>query len=221
MIPSWLNNRWIPVCAGIAALTVAVIVNVTACGVGNAGGNVPQDFTFQYSFDSDLEGWTPRAFDTEVGGAEIDWSVASSSEQQTAGAGSAKYSVSNLTDAAKVFLEREFELEPNTEYDFELAFDFATDDWGDINLWTLIAGALPSAPDVPEDLEPSYQGDTGTGSDIDAGYVWLDKHITGTVTTGADGRAVVVIGVWGTWESLSEYYIDNLIIDFHPPAAAE
>jgi hypothetical protein len=54
-----------------------------------------------------------------------------------------------------------------------LMADFASADWGDVNLFTIITGVVQEPPETRDDLV--YQGSTGNGSDTDVGYVWLKK----------------------------------------------
>jgi hypothetical protein len=124
------------------------------------------------------------------------------------GTGSAKLKVNNLTDAAKIWMEQPLDLDPNSSYEVEIEFDFGTADAGDFNHWTIIAGVLGSDPEVADDLTDIYRGDTAANADTVPGHIWLEKSYTQTLTTGADGKAWLTLGVWGTWETERTYYID-------------
>ena len=90
--------------------------------------------------------------------------------------------------------------------------DFASADWGDVNLFTIITGVVQEPPETRDDLV--YQGSTGNESDTDVGYVWLKKGYDFLVRSGANGKLYVTIGIWGTWETTRIYYFDNVIITF-------
>jgi hypothetical protein len=194
---------------------LAAALSLSGCG----NGDPPPDPnpSFDFSFEDSLADWTPRAYDIEVGGEEVDWSIATSTDRATDGGKSARFYVDNRTDAAKIFLERGFELAPGS-YDVSLAFDFATQDYGDVNLWSLIAGVGTIPVASPEDL--NFWSDTGNGTASDNSYHWLSKAPTGTdlgtvsVTVAAGQKAYVHLGVWGTWESPKTYYIDKLVVSF-------
>src|SRR5688572_14497255 len=61
-----------------------------------------------------LDGWTPRAID--VDDPPVTWSVTRSTDRPFEGQGSAKFDVRNFNDAAKVWLERAFDVTPGVRY---------------------------------------------------------------------------------------------------------
>ncbi len=191
-----------------------IILNAGAlasCSANNNGGELPDNpRVFSFGFETGLNGFSADGADLEVGGEEIDWSIASSSEEVHEGSASAKLYADNLTDAAKIWLEQPLELEPGTQYEVQIDFDFATLDIGDFNHWTIIAGVLDSDPEDGSDLEPIYRGSTSAEADTAQSHVWLARTYTQTVTTGADGKLWLALGVWGTWETARTYYIDKL-----------
>jgi hypothetical protein len=89
-------------------------------------------------------------------------------------------------------------------------YDFASNDYGDLNLWTVITGALLGPPTKADELV--YQRDTGNGADKDDGYKWLHKTYSFDMRTGPEKEIIVIIGIWGTWETARNYYIDNVKI---------
>lgn len=187
---------------GRCLVTGSLFLLALLCGAGCRGREAvpPVEPPAAFSFEAGLEGWSPAATDVQDGEAVATWYVEHSTERASDGVGSVHLRVDNMTDAAKVWVEQRFELEPNTSYRVELDFDLSTADWGDFNLWRVIAGALPARPLDRDDLEPAYREETGTGTDEDDGHVWLPKQYSFEVTTGPDGEAWVVIGVWGTYE---------------------
>lgn len=188
-----------------AAATLFLVV--AGCGDSTAPAF---DINRTFSFETNLEGWVADTVDT--GDPPIEWTVERTTEEAIAGEASVKFEVDNLNDAAKVWIERPFYLRPNTTYTVTVGYDFATADFGMINNWTLITGVTPFSPETVDDL--TFQEETGTGSDEDVGHVWLPKSYVFTATTGTDGRLYVAIGVWGTFESLRIYYLDDVQIRF-------
>ena len=198
------------------ALTAAALALLTLPACDGSTGPDDDPVVVTQSFEQGLGEWEPRAVDVVVGGEEIDWSVSITDADATDGTRAARIDVENLTDAAKVWIERAVDLEPNTTYDVEIAFDFGTADWGAVNLWTILAGAFADAPADADDLQPAFRGNTGHDEGENAGVVWLEKSYDLTVTTDADGVLHLVIGVWGTFEVTRSYLVDDVRVTITP-----
>lgn len=195
----------------------AVLCSILLAGCGGTTVNRPPGSSGTFSFENDLQGWTPRATDVFEAGnppAVATWSIQPSQERASDGGSSLRLTVSNLTDAAKVWIERDFTVTPNRRYRVKVQYALASADFGDINLWRIITGVAPSSPQTRDDL--TYQDTTGNGSDAPGGYTWLEKSYDLDATSGADGRLYVTIGVWGTSEHPRTYYLDNVRITISP-----
>ena len=166
----------------------------------------------RFSFESGMEGWTAHGVDLLVGGQEIDWSITPSRDRASDGAQSLRIYLDNMTDAAKIWAEREITVRPNQTYEVRIDFALASADYGSLNLFRVVAGAFPSPPRTREALAPAFRDETGNGSATDVGYQWQTRSYTADVTAGASGRIHVVVGVWGTWESARTYYVDDVRI---------
>ncbi len=191
----------------------SALAALTLSGCSGGGGIGLPDGTQQFSFESDLQGWSTDATDVRDEGnppAVATWSITRSPERARDGSASLKLTANNLTDAIKIWVERPFSVQPNTRYQVTIQFAFASADWGDFGLWRIIAGATPASPEDRDDL--TFQGETGNGADADQGYQWLEKSYTVTATSGADGKLYVALGVWGTFEVEKTYYLDNVRI---------
>ncbi len=162
----------------------------------------------RFSFENGLEGWVPKA--TDVSQPPVPWVVERSQDRATDGSSSMRVAVDNLTDAAKVWGERVFQVRPNRAYRVNVQFSFASADFGGLNEWRIITGVRTSPAERREDL--TYQGSTGNGSGTNVGYVWMQKSYDFEVTAGNDGKLYVDIGVWGTWETFRAYYFDDVRI---------
>lgn len=169
-----------------------------------------------FSFEEEMEGWTPAGTDLSLGDGEIEWSINRSTDRATHGTYSLKLYLNNLNDAGKIWIERPFATAANREHSVTIEARFATEDFGSMNLFRIIAGAFPEAPRTAENLSPAFRDDTGSGSPEPTGYVWLTKQYTSTVRSGADGRLFVVFGIWGTWEGPRTYYLDEVRVTLAP-----
>jgi len=190
--------------------TAVALIALTACS--DDPHDPPAGTPVAFSFESGMEGWTAHGVDLVVGGTEIDWSIAPSQDRAKEGARSLRLYMNNMTDAAKIWAQREIAVRPNRTYDVRIEFALASADYGSINLFRIIAGAFPAPPRTREALAPAFRGETGNGSETSVGYQWLTKSYTATASAGASGRLHVVVGVWGTWETARTYYLDDVRI---------
>jgi hypothetical protein len=168
-----------------------------------------------YSFETGMEGWEARGLDLALGAGEIAWSIALDVTLASDSRTSLKVYLANYNDAGKIFVQRTFNLFPNTKYDVAIRFDLASSDFGEVNLFRIIAGGFPRPPVSPQDLRPAFRDSTGNGRST-SGYVWLSKIYRDVLQTDSSGRAVIVVGIWGTWEGPDTYYLDALEIEFAP-----
>lgn len=124
----------------------------------------------------------------------------------------------NRTDAAKVWIVREFSVAASRDYMVQLSFDFASRDWGDANLFQLLAGASPTAPATGAEVLAVARTNisTGNGAGSDVGFLWSQRLFNRPGRSSADGKLYVLLGVWGVWETPRTYYIDNVWVELTP-----
>lgn len=171
----------------------------------------PEDTTPYYSsFEENFEGWVPDG--TDLSNPPINWSIERNNERATDGNTSLELFLDNMNDAGKIWIEKQFELDPNTQYEVTVEYDFATSDFGSFNLFNIITGVTTKNPETADDL--TFQDDTGNHREEDIGYIWLNKTYTLTIETTENGSIFVSIGVWGNWETPRTYYIDAVNISF-------
>lgn len=168
-----------------------------------------------WSFETGMDGWLAEGLDLDD--PPVAWGIHRSDDRATDGRWSVRYDLANYNDAGKIWLRREIAVAPGA-YEVTIRFGFATRDFGLPNLWTVIAGAAPSAPTRAADLP--YGGHTGTGEDTDLGWVWLAKEYTDSLEVGPDGVLHVMVGVRGTWETPRSYYVDGLEVRITPIAGS-
>ncbi len=190
----------------ILILLIGIAITAISCDVST--NNPPNEIKYFFSFENGWEGWTARAMDTEHGDGEIEWEIAPGYELAWNGITAMKYYLNNLNDAGKIWIERPFEVEPNRTYEVTVRYEFATADYGVINLFTIITGVFPDSPASVDDLVPAFQTTTGNGFNHDVGYRWVNREFKFTVRSGSDGLVHALIGVWGTWETHRTYFVD-------------
>ena len=187
-----------------SCLVILILAILTGCD----GSGVPSSGTIAFSFEEDMEGWVANG--TDLNNPPVEWSIERSKDIASDGKTAIRLYLNNMNDAGKIWIERQFEGEPNRTYRIRLEYDFATADWGDINLWTIIAGIVPES----DKKELVYQEATGNNATPEDGFVWLRKSYDFDVKSGPDGKVGVLIGIWGTWETARTYYLDNVDISF-------
>ena len=187
---------------------------VQACGTELG----PPEARLAFSFEQGMEGWAAAAADTGLpGGAYAPWSIQPSTDLAYDGRYALKFSVANYTDAAKIWIVRPFRVTPGSSYAVEVSYAFGTADFGQANLFELLAGTFESAPvDGRSLLAGTLHEPTGNGAGGDVGYQWLRKRFRGSARGNASGLLYVVVGVWGTWEGARTYYVDDLTVSLTP-----
>jgi len=197
-----MTRRWLPIASAVGVLA------------GGCSASTDEPFlrqTFGFTFESDAGDWVPDGTDLED--PPVTWSVERSDDLAERGNWAIRLSLDNLNDAGKVWMERAFELRPGTTYDVEVAFDFASADFGEIGLWTIISGVSETDPETVDDLV--FRDETGNGSSEDVGHLWGTRSYSlGPATADEDGLLWVALGVWGTFETSRTYFVDELEVTF-------
>ena len=101
------------------------------------------------SFEDGFEGFLVDG--TDLDDPPVEWEIVRSMELAFDGDWSVRLELDSLNDAGKIWIERLVELEPNRAYDVDVEYAFASADFGDINAWTIIAGAVPTDPETADD----------------------------------------------------------------------
>ena len=183
-----ISPRFGRACATLLLLGLAL----EACDFNADPLVIEPEFDDISSFETDLWKWVARGVD--ITDPPVAWEVVRSGERATQGTQSVRLRLANLNDQGKVWIERRYEVADDQLYSVESSFDFASADWGDVNLWRILAGAGPVSP---ASGGPTPQGSTANGSASDEGHQWLPKVYTLEARSSADGQLFVHVGVWG------------------------
>ncbi|MDF1613273.1 hypothetical protein [Stygiobacter electus] len=180
---------------------------------------VSEEQLHEFSFENDLEMWNIRALDVTQNLPDtiltIPWHIVRSNLIATSGVYSLEFYFQNYTDAAKIWIERQLSVIPNKVYRITLIYDFASADGGIIGKQALVTRITPYRPQSREDIivgalpEGTYNGGFFN-------YRWLRKEIQEDIQSNYLGQIFVLIGIWGTFEITSTYYIDNIRIQIVP-----
>lgn len=193
--------------AALLALPLLALAPM-ACDDDDPAG--PTDtITFETSFEDDAAGFVGDG--TDLGNPPVTWSVGRTTSEAALGDASMRLTLDNVNDQAKIWIEREIlDLAPNTTYVVDVTFDFGSSDWGTVNLWTLFVDLDATSPEVWADFADAFTDDTGNGATDDVGVLFEEKRVSVPAVTNDEGTLHLAIGVWGTFETVRDYYIDDL-----------
>jgi hypothetical protein len=163
-----------------------------------------------YSFENTFSGWDTTGIDLQIDDSTLVWSLHPDSELSIDSSYSIRYYLDNGSDAGKIWIQKPFDVEQNTDYIVSIDYKFATSDFEGINLWTIITGVHLSPPTSHQEL--MFQGHTSNGYDFDIGYIWLDKNYEFIINSDTSSKLWIAIGIWGNWEGPKTYYLDSLSI---------
>lgn len=167
-----------------------------------------------YSFEDDMEGWTPSATDLDFGGSLIDWSITRIQPYALGaedGASAIQFDINNVNQKGKIWIERPFVVESRSKYKVNVEYGFNSRDNGN-RRFTIITGVLRRRPETADDLVPAYQEDTTSGY-----WGWLHKNYTFKVKSKKSDVLFVVIGIRGTEVKKQQdphriYHIDSVVV---------
>lgn len=210
---NYTQNR---TCKSNAAI-LGILVTLLYLGVMFSGcidNNPPFIDSFQYSFESGLDGWEKDG--TDLSDPEINWSIDVTDEKSYDGLYSVRLYLDNMNDAGKIWMEKQFNVTAHTIYEVTISYMFGTRDFGDFNLFRIITGATIDNPETAGNL--IFQDDTGHHLDNETGFIWTTRSYTTTVHIDESETMYIMLGVWGTWETTRTYYIDAVNISITQPS---
>lgn len=167
-----------------------------------------------FSFENDMEGWSPNATDLDFGSGTLQWSIVRVQPHIGGEDGSfaVLFDINNLNQKGKIWIERPFPVEPGGKYRVELEYAFHSDDSKPNMSNRIISGVFRSPPRTADDLGNAFQEDTS--SDIGAGrtWGWLHKCYTFTIKSKKSSTVYLVIGIWGTHDDHLTYELDSVCV---------
>ncbi len=161
-----------------------------------------------YSFENDLEDWTPEGLDASgANGQPVDWSVTRSSQRSQDGDYSLRFFSSNSNEDAKVFIIRPFAVERKTSYRVSIEYEFL--DFSITHGASLITGVLRNEPKVEDDLISFYQEKTQEPH----GFLgWERKQYQFRIRSKKSHVLYVVVGIAANKSGHHLYFFDNVCV---------
>jgi hypothetical protein len=162
-----------------------------------------------FSFENDLEGWTPRAIDLLFLGGSLPWSVTRSQQFFQDGGSSAQIEIDNANGRAQVWLEKAIAVEPGRKYRVNIEYEFLKQ--SEVGQATLLTGVVRKSPPSAHAMAPNYQ------DVIDkAGFPWRRRQFQFTVKAKQASTLYVIIGVFARQNGTHLYNFDNICISVTP-----
>ncbi|MBD3207765.1 hypothetical protein GF319_15655 [Candidatus Bathyarchaeota archaeon] len=171
----------------------------------------PQAVSIKESFEEGSPMWIPNSdvpMDPNNPGQPVNWTIVPTQEVVFEGSYAAQFFLDGSQDDGTIWLEQEVTLNPNTEYEAELSFQF----WSASESFNQLAYVVGQVS--PEDLEAEEDfADLGAANLVEG---WREYNYTVTFTTNSDGVVHVGFGVSVVWETEIVYFIDNVEVSITP-----
>jgi hypothetical protein len=139
------------------------LCSLGSCDLSGLQLIVEPEFEDAFSFETDFSHWAPQGSD--LADPPVVWEVARSSDQASEGEQAIRLRLDKKNSQGKIWIERRYEVEEDQFYSIEISFDFGSADWGDVNLWRLLAGT--DSPAVVGSL--SVRGDSNSATRATSG----------------------------------------------------
>ena len=162
-----------------------------------------------FSFESSLQGWAKDHYiDCELDPTPctFNWKISRSWQEARDGNVSLRAFLDGTNDDGTIWLERRFNLEPNTTTEVRTTFWLWSKGPSDFNTWPVVAYAGTANPETEEDFTIVGQTDRRGG--------WVRYELVQEVNTGPTGQVWVAFGFGATWETARIYYLDSVAVSF-------
>lgn len=205
--------RYVKHCPMWLPLLLSILDGLSCNSPTESSGGV-----YTYSFESGMDEWRTRALDVTMNLPDttitIPWHILQSNARASRGTKSLEFYFQNSTDAAKIWIERTFIVTSGKPYTVTVTYDFASADGGAVGGQTLVTRITAVSPDSSSQIIAGAIGGTYNGGGFE--YRWIKKRVDSEIVPTSPGQIYVVIGVWGTFEIESTYYIDNVQVQIVP-----
>jgi hypothetical protein len=162
-----------------------------------------------FSFENDLEGWTPRAIDLLFLNGSLPWSVTRSQQFFQDGGNSAQIEIDNANGRAQVWLEKAIAVEPGRKYRINIEYGFFKQ--SATGQAILLTGVVRKSPPSAHAMEPNYQEVIEK-----AGFPWKRRQFQFIVKAKQTSTLYVIIGVFARQNGIHLYNFDNICVSVTP-----
>ncbi len=191
-----------------ALITAVIIVTVLAAAILlNQPPQQPQSQVLTYDFEGDFDYWTADShlpLDPNNPGELVDWKIELAGNVSFSGNKSVLLYIDGTQDDGTVWFERKLTLEPNTQKNVNVSFQFWSQSESFNTLAVVVGYAGSEDPEVEEDFQILGSANQAEG--------WKTYNLNQQLQTGDSGDIYVALGFSVRWETDLTYFIDDVKI---------
>ena len=193
----------------VYALIAAVIVVtvLTALILLYQPQQQPQPQTFTYNFEDDFDDWTADShvpLDPNNPGELVDWKIELAGNVSFSGDKSVLLYIDGTQDDGTVWIERKLTLDPNTQKNVNVSFQFWSQSESFNTLAVVVGYAGSENPEAEEDFQILGSANQAEG--------WKTYNLNQQLQTSNSGDIYVALGFSVRWETDLTYFIDDVKI---------
>jgi hypothetical protein len=191
----------------IIAILVVIIIGVVAYRFYMRD---EEPITIWEEFSLGLGDWATDSdvpMDPNNPGNEVAWNITHSQDPTDPTNGIVRLYIDGSQDDGTIWIEQDFELTPNREYNGSISFRLYSETESFNQLAAVVGYVGPNDPETEEDLTV-----LGPANQVAGWHTYRHNLI---FTTDSDGTAWVACGISVRWETEMIYLIDDLIIEFN------
>lgn len=167
----------------------------------------PQPQSFTYDFEGNFDDWTADShlpLDPNNPGKLVDWKVEPAGNVSFSGNKSVLLYIDGTQDDGTIWIERKLTLEPNTQKNVNVSFQFWSQSESFNSLAVVVGYAGSQNPEVEEDFQILGSANQAEG--------WKTYNLKQQLQTGNSGDIYVALGFSVRWETDLTYFIDDVKI---------
>jgi len=191
--------------------TVTVLVAVIVVSAGLYYLNRSEPTAFFDGFEDGFNMWSldrDLPMDPNNPGNEVAWRIAVSKEHPRTGQSSALFYIDGSQDDGTIWLEKGFDLRPNSYYEGQITFKFYSGSESFNTIAVVVGYVGITDPEAEEHLAV-----LGPANKVEG---WLEYSYKANFRTDVKGRAWVAFGISVRWETEMIYFVDDINIKFQP-----
>ena len=165
------------------------------------------------SFEKDMGGWTTDHYleceHSEPPCWPLEWSIMRSTNQFYDGVYSLKYYIDGDRDDGTIWVEREFDVTPNSNIIVNMGFYLWSERFSEVNNWPIFAYVNLSNPEIETDF---IGGNVGYTNEV---VGWKKYSYSKTLKSDYKGKIWLAFGIGVVSEFNRTYYLDYVTISIN------
>lgn len=171
----------------------------------------PEPIKYIESFERDMAGWTTdhhlHCEQSSPPCSPLIWNISRTTQESFEGDYSLKYYMDGTHDDGVIWVEKDFDVKPNTNYDLNITFNL----WGyeddEVGRWTVVSYFGDINPEIEEDFSSVGWTFEKVG--------WKEYSYKTNVKSGNDGKIWAAFGVSAVFETWRTHYLDYVIVSIN------